>query len=152
MDTGRNAERLDEAMRQRRVQLGLSWEDIAAAADITSAHLRRIRTGQYLPRDTTAAKLERAFRWSAGSIDAVLAGGEPTPSPDPQAAADGDWPNSTQLDVPEADATVVIAHWGELSPAMQRILRRVVAEARGEVEQRLAERQVPDSEATGSGT
>jgi transcriptional regulator with XRE-family HTH domain len=81
MDTGRNAERLDEAMRQRRVQLGLSWEDIAAAADITSAHLRRIRTGQYLPRDTTAAKLERAFRWSAGSIDAVLAGGEPTPLP-----------------------------------------------------------------------
>jgi transcriptional regulator with XRE-family HTH domain len=152
MDTGRNAERLDEAMRQRRVQLGLSWEDIATAADITSAHLRRIRVGQYLPRDTTAAKLERAFRWSPGSIDTVLAGGEPTPLDPAPASADKERPDATEIEIPEAEVMAVIAHRGELSPALQRILRRVIAEAFSELEELGTDGQKPDNRASGNGT
>ena len=41
--------------------------------------LRAIRKGERRPNAVTRARLESALQWESGSVDAVLAGGEPTP-------------------------------------------------------------------------
>lgn len=148
--SGDAASRLDEAMNNRRLELDLSWEEVARSAEITAAHLLRIRKGEYVPRELTKVRLERVLRWRAGSFDAAQDGGEPIPL-DGQGTARPQQ-NVTELEVPEADARAVISHWGELSPTTQRILRGVVIEAKIEIEERLAERRQSDNEATGNGT
>lgn len=72
-------EALDRAMDTRRLDLDLNWNDVAAAARISVATLRAIRSGANRPAPLTKRRLEAALRWSSGSIDALLAGGEPTP-------------------------------------------------------------------------
>ncbi|WP_309095292.1 helix-turn-helix transcriptional regulator [Streptomyces sp.] len=77
--------RLDDAMNQRRLELGLQWRDLAAAAGISYEALRAIRRGTSRPADLTARKLEEALRWEPGSVRAALAGRAPAvrePDPD----------------------------------------------------------------------
>jgi transcriptional regulator with XRE-family HTH domain len=71
-------ERLDEALEERRVDLDLTWRELADAARMSEPALRAIRRGTYAPSTRTRRRLERAIGWQQGSIDAVLAGGEPT--------------------------------------------------------------------------
>ncbi|MDX2539834.1 helix-turn-helix transcriptional regulator [Streptomyces scabiei] len=72
-------ERLDEAMNQRRLELRLKWRDLAEAAGITYEALRAIRRGESRPTEFTARALDAVLRWTAGSVYAILDGGEPTP-------------------------------------------------------------------------
>lgn len=68
---------LDDAMNQRRLELGLQWRDLATAAGISYEALRAIRRGTSRPADLTARKLEEALQWEPGGVRAVLAGQAP---------------------------------------------------------------------------
>lgn len=70
-------ERLDEALDQRRVDLDLTWRELADAARMSEPALRAIRRGTYAPSIRTKRRLELAAGWQRGSIDAILKGGEP---------------------------------------------------------------------------
>ncbi|WP_144070250.1 hypothetical protein [Nonomuraea indica] len=77
MERDDHANRLAKLMETRRLALHLMWEDVAQAAGITTAFLRKIRSGAGA-RPLTKAKLEAVLQWAPGSIDAILEGGDPT--------------------------------------------------------------------------
>jgi len=68
--------RLDRVMDQRRVELRMSWRDVAQVAGISEAALRTIRRGRHAPTDLTAAHIDDALQWSAGTVKRILAGGD----------------------------------------------------------------------------
>lgn len=69
--------RLAGLMDDRRIELDLSWEEVARRAGMVGMTLRRIRNGESaLPR-RTAAKIDRALKWQPGSVEGILADGEP---------------------------------------------------------------------------
>jgi hypothetical protein len=70
-------QRLTTTMNARRVALRLHWDEVAARADISVTHLRRIRKGEYLPSPLIQSKLEEALRWDRGSIQHILDGDDP---------------------------------------------------------------------------
>lgn len=69
-------ERLAEEMDDRRVELRLEWEEVAVAAGISVATLRRIRRGASLTKDSAAA-VERGLHWLPGSVAAIERGEPP---------------------------------------------------------------------------
>jgi transcriptional regulator with XRE-family HTH domain len=69
--------RLDDAMNERRLELGLQWRDLAAAAGVSYEALRAIRRGTSRPADLTARRLEEALQWEPGGVREVLAGRSP---------------------------------------------------------------------------
>lgn len=81
-----HVQRLADLMDQRRVALRLRWEDVADAAGISTAFLRKIRSGT-AASPLTLAKLESALEWAPGSIGAILDGGTPTEASSPHAAS-----------------------------------------------------------------
>lgn len=81
-----HVQRLADLMDQRRVALRLRWEDVADEAGISTAFLRKIRSGQ-TASPLTLAKLETALGWAPGSISAILGGGVPTEAAPPTHAA-----------------------------------------------------------------
>ncbi|HEX3779793.1 MAG TPA: hypothetical protein VHX38_08985 [Pseudonocardiaceae bacterium] len=72
------AVRLDRAMNERRKQLRYRWNRVAELAGMTYGNLHKIRTGQITVTEDAAYGIEIALRWSPGSVEAILAGGEPT--------------------------------------------------------------------------
>lgn len=76
--TGSHHERLAGLMDERRLELDMKWEEVAAAAGIKPPTLRAIRNGTNHPSPLTMRGIDRALRWEPGSVDAVLAGGTPT--------------------------------------------------------------------------
>lgn len=70
---------LDEHMNRRRLDLGMKWRDVASDGGISYEALRSARVGDAAPADLTKRGIERALKWQPGSVDAILAGGEPTP-------------------------------------------------------------------------
>lgn len=71
-------ERLDEVMEARRLDLRMSWSEVARAAGISPQALRSIRRGDSRPSRLTARALDAALQWEPGSVEVVLAGGAPT--------------------------------------------------------------------------
>jgi len=79
--------RLGKAVRQRRDALGLSQ----GAGGVSVATWRKVENGtesSYTPR--TLARIASALGWTDDSVDAVLAGGDPTIAADPPSAGDVD--------------------------------------------------------------
>lgn len=66
-------------MEDRRVALRMQWREVAESAGLSIAGLGAIRRGERRPTAVTRARLEDALQWAPGSVDAVLAGGEPIP-------------------------------------------------------------------------
>lgn len=75
--------RLDRLMNDRRLGLDLDWKDVADRARIAVQTLDAVRKGKNQPTERTQRRIERALQWGHGSIEAVLAGGEPTPIEQP---------------------------------------------------------------------
>lgn len=71
-------------MDKRRVDLRLHWADVAERADVTTETLRQVRRGSQDIRALTRAAIEEGLQWERGSIDAILAGGDPTPLSEPE--------------------------------------------------------------------
>lgn len=72
-------ERLALLMDDRRRELRLTWDQVAAAAGVNRETLRLIRQGDGQIRPLTKDGIEDALQWQRDSIDAILAGGDPTP-------------------------------------------------------------------------
>lgn len=66
-------------MDQRRIDLRLTWEQVAKNGEVSYEAVRAFRAGQPTIRRLTARGIEVGLQWAPGSIDAVLSGGEPTP-------------------------------------------------------------------------
>jgi len=69
--------RLDDAMDSRRVELAMTWRDVAKAGDISYETLRAARRGAADIPALTRAAIERGLRWARGSVASVLAGEDP---------------------------------------------------------------------------
>jgi hypothetical protein len=72
-------ERLTRAIEDRRDFLRIKWQDIAQRAVFSIATLGRVRRGEGELTADTKSGLEDALEWERGSVDAILAGGEPIP-------------------------------------------------------------------------
>lgn len=78
MKQGEKWDRLADAVRQRRVALGLRQADMEGAGGPSYATVRNVEQSQrtkYAPR--TFIQLERALSWPAGTIERILLGGPP---------------------------------------------------------------------------
>lgn len=78
--TERDESNLALHMERRRLELRLSWEEIASRARISAGHLRRIRKGESGVSTIVRARLEEVLQWQPGSIQAVIEGCDPTPA------------------------------------------------------------------------
>lgn len=68
---------LAEVMDERRVRLGLTWNELAAKAGLTKEGLRSVRTETRKIMPLTRRGIEAALKWAPGSIDRVLANDQP---------------------------------------------------------------------------
>jgi hypothetical protein len=91
--------RLSRAMQARRLELDLSWDRVAKHAEISIAHLRRVRAGEVTLTAKAKEKIERALRWNPGSIDLVLAGEDPEPVADTRRIAEPNGPAEIPAEV-----------------------------------------------------
>lgn len=73
--------RLAQLMDERRVQLGLTWNQVADRASLTKEGLRTVRQGTRKIMPLTKWGIELALHWQSGSVDSVLDRGDPTPLP-----------------------------------------------------------------------
>lgn len=73
-------EQLDAAMNDRRLELRMTWNDLAKAAGISDVTLRAIRRGDNRPSPLTSRRIEDALHWKRSSIDLILSGGEARPA------------------------------------------------------------------------
>jgi transcriptional regulator with XRE-family HTH domain len=73
-------ERLAAAMNRRRLDLGIRWREVAQRAGMTEQNLIKIRKGVTNLTEDAGAAIERALRWQAGSVAAVIMGDEPVES------------------------------------------------------------------------
>jgi len=69
--------RLGELIEERRLDLRLRLRDLADVSGLSTETLRQIKAGSGGLRPLTKRALEEALRWAPGSVDAILAGGDP---------------------------------------------------------------------------
>lgn len=79
VDTTEARERLGQIVSDRRRTLGLSLSAAARAAGIDRATWTGMERGTRRTEEYNYASIDRALRWAPGSVDRVLAGGEPEP-------------------------------------------------------------------------
>lgn len=92
------AQRLGRLVRERRKSLKKTQVEIQEAGGPSTATLRLIEGGKHSDfRDGTGAALEGAIQWRPGSIDKILAGGDPITVE----SATVNWVNYDDPDVPE---------------------------------------------------
>jgi transcriptional regulator with XRE-family HTH domain len=97
MDRTGEQSQLADAIDARRLDMDLTWRELATLANISATTFDNIRAGR-VPRARTRRRIEDALSWSHGSINRILSGGEPTmaaadaeprrrPAPDPLTAS-----------------------------------------------------------------
>lgn len=75
-------ELLDQAMEDRRLELGMTWKQVSTLSGVTVETLSALRKGRTNPHNAsplTRRGIERALRWATGGYDNALAGRKPTP-------------------------------------------------------------------------
>lgn len=113
-------ERLGELASRRRRELGLSVSAAARAAHIDRATWAGMERSGRRTEAYNYAGIERALAWEPGSVDQILAGGEPTPVSRRPA---------TQEPIPDLDLDVEIERIAALDlPARTRLvlLRKLI--------------------------
>lgn len=71
--------RLGQLIEARRVELRLTQAELTTAIPMSKEGLRKLVGGTGAIRELTKGGIETALWWAPGSIDAVLAGGDPSP-------------------------------------------------------------------------
>jgi transcriptional regulator with XRE-family HTH domain len=130
-------ERLSEAMEDRRIELGMSWADVADEAKISIAHLRRIRTGHATLTPLAARKIEKGLRWKAGSVRDILGG---QTARETGGRLDSTWTSDGMVEIPDdvrlADLPAWEAHvWR--TPQLSVHQRRLLIDFMHDVQARL---------------
>lgn len=72
--------RLAAEMEARRLDLGLSWREVATRAGLSYEMVMKLRTRVTSARPLTLRKADAGLGWEAGSSERVLNGGEPVPA------------------------------------------------------------------------
>lgn len=73
-------ERLADAVRRRRDELGFTQVQLATLAGVTAMTIRNLEGGRKFKRlPASISAVEQALGWAPGSARAILAGGDPTP-------------------------------------------------------------------------
>jgi hypothetical protein len=117
----------------------MTWAEVASEARITVETLRAIRRGNNQPSTLTKRGLERALQWQAGSIQAVLAGGDPATSPSlPSLAGEV---HGIVKPAREVNEDPVAAQFRALLEQAQQRTNERLAELAGEVEKVKEENQ-----------
>ena len=78
--TPQSRERLYALMEERRLELGLTWREVADRAGLSYEAIRNLRTGPGGMRALSMRRLDAALEWRAGSVQALLAGGDAGPA------------------------------------------------------------------------
>jgi hypothetical protein len=68
-------------MDQRRLDLRLTWQDVAERGGVSLRALANARTGDSQIRPLTQAGIETGLQWEDGAVGIILAGGDPVPRP-----------------------------------------------------------------------
>jgi hypothetical protein len=76
-DDSTSEHRLARLMNERRLDLGLRWEEVAGVIGITEGGLRALRRDGSVPRELTQRGIEKALRWQRGSVLRIIDGGDP---------------------------------------------------------------------------
>ena len=75
--------RLAEKMEERRLELRLTWREVAEAGGISYEVIRNLRNGRGTGiAALTEGGIETGLRWEPGSVQLALEGGEPVPLDD----------------------------------------------------------------------
>lgn len=99
---------LGRYMEDRRLELGLLWEQVAELTGLSTQGLRDVREKSGRPRPLTKQAIEKALHWEPGSIDLILAGGEPIPlSP----AASRSWQEPAEVATMSPDVAPRVPNW-----------------------------------------
>ena len=72
--------RLADLMEQRRVNLKLTWREVAETGEVSYEAVRAARHGPGDIRALTRAGIEDGLHWERGSIARILEGSEPVPA------------------------------------------------------------------------
>jgi transcriptional regulator with XRE-family HTH domain len=82
--------RLAEAIQARTTALGWSQQDLVSHSGLSRTTIQKLWQGDgtYAPSRKTRIALEQALGWERGSVDSVLAGGDPTVRRDGTQASD----------------------------------------------------------------
>lgn len=117
------AQRLGRYVRTRRRELKMTQADVQAADGPSTATLRLIEGGKHTDfRDGTGGALESAIKWAPGSIDATLAGGEPTPLQSVTAGGTFGWSGEATGNRPRVRAATLVANaWATLGDMNAKI-------------------------------
>lgn len=113
-------ERLTAAIGTRAVELRLKLNKVAVRAGMSTANFLRIRTGEVALTPLAIAALEQALEWESGSIQDILAGGQPTPRRQPS-------------DLPPAPPGIDPAEWATWDPLDRRMVLAAVQIAQARV-------------------
>lgn len=71
--------RLAQHLNDRRLELRLTWAEVADRAGISRDTMHNVRVGTSDIRDLTERGIEVALQWEPGSIDRIFAGNDPIP-------------------------------------------------------------------------
>ncbi|RXS78866.1 XRE family transcriptional regulator [Streptomyces sp. TM32] len=143
---GRDWKRLAEAIKDARQALRLTQVDLASAAGVSESTIQNLEAGESRSRiPTSLPRVERALNWREGSAQAVLEGGEPTPSHDDdtdragtvtelplrivQELADGPLLDTTVLDLTPlgSDARMIVVVKGKPDASPEQIRKDLLA-------------------------
>lgn len=92
------AQRLGRLVRARRKELKLTQADVQKAGGPSTATLRLIEGGKHTDfRTSTSGPLETVLQWQLGSVDRVLAGDEPIPTPPTHRLAPAEFSRAVEL-------------------------------------------------------
>lgn len=78
MTTPRDLSRLAQAVKRRRLELGLARLTAAQSAGISKDTWQKVEEGQPV-REVSYAKIDAALGWASGSCEMVAGGGAPIP-------------------------------------------------------------------------
>lgn len=127
------AQQRDAAMNIRRLDLGMTWREVAATAGISYETLRAVRKGDSTGGQLTLSSIERALGWAPGSIAAIDDGGEPVVLSAAEGSAHDDRPGELppledELALAQRLLAATVREMGLTASEADEVWRRVRAE------------------------
>jgi hypothetical protein len=122
--------RLAALMEERRLELGLRWQDVAERGSVSLKALHSARMGNADIRPLTRQKIEDGLDWGHGSIRRILDDGDPLPAGLSGSGTLG----GMQAQAVLATATASVpAPSVSVTPAVTRIAEAIAGEMAGEM-------------------
>jgi transcriptional regulator with XRE-family HTH domain len=132
--------RMVTAVKERRLALGLSAREAANQAGINRATWSTMEGGERRLSRHLWSPVERVLLWEPGSIEQILAGGDPTPQEDQPVPAKPSPPSGPDLEE-ELNAAIEQAVRLDVSP---RTRLNIISNLMSLYEQAKAKHQKPD--------